>query len=196
MSKKAKSAPRIRENSLASAPEMKPEIKVPRHIAIIMDGNGRWAKAHGKKRISGHREGVKATRDIVEVCGELGVKYLTLYTFSTENWNRSKAEVTALMKLLVVTIGREAASLDRNNVRLSVIGWLDDLDDGPREAMEKAINRLSGNDGLHLILALSYGGRRELLASTNRRPADGKPPVRAGPVPRGLYSGARSPAAG
>lgn len=167
---------------------MKPEIEVPRHIAIIMDGNGRWAKARGKQRIAGHREGVKATREIVEVCGELGVKHLTLYTFSTENWNRPKDEVSALMKLLVVTISREAASLDRNNVRLSVIGRLDDLADGPRLAMEKAIQRLSGNDGLNLILALSYGGRREILDATNRLLSSGKKRVNEAEFSQELYT--------
>jgi undecaprenyl diphosphate synthase len=173
---------------LTKALVMKPEIEVPRHIAIIMDGNGRWAKARGKQRIAGHREGVKATREIVEVCGELGVKHLTLYTFSTENWNRPKDEVSALMKLLVVTISREAASLDRNNVRLSVIGRLDDLADGPRLAMEKAIQRLSGNDGLNLILALSYGGRREILDATNRLLSSGKKRVNEAEFSQELYT--------
>ena len=153
---------------MTKTPTSQLEISIPRHLAIIMDGNGRWAKARGKQRIAGHREGVKSTREIVEVCGELGIDYLTLYTFSTENWNRPRSEVNALMKLLVVTIGREVESLDRNNVRLSVIGRLDDLDNAPRKAMEKAINRLSKNSGLHLVLALSYGGRREIVDAVNR----------------------------
>jgi undecaprenyl diphosphate synthase len=165
------------------------ELKIPRHLAIIMDGNGRWAKARGKQRIAGHREGVKATREIVEVCGELGIDYLTLYTFSTENWKRPRSEVSALMKLLVVTIGREVESLDKNNVHLSVIGRLDDLDAAPRNAMKRAMERLSKNDGLHLILALSYGGRSEIIDAVNQLLKKSRSEVSEEEFSRTLYTG-------
>lgn len=174
---------------MSGTPVSKPEERrIPRHIAIIMDGNGRWAKARGKQRIAGHREGVKAVREIVEVCGELGVKYLTLYTFSTENWNRPRSEVSALMKLLLVTIGREVTSLDRNNVRLSVIGNLDDLKEAPRDAMKKAVERLAGNDGLHLVLALSYGGRREIVDTVNKLLKSGRSHVSEEEFGQALYT--------
>lgn len=169
-------------------PEKITELKIPRHIAIIMDGNGRWAKARGKQRISGHREGVKSVREIVQACGELGVQYLSLYTFSTENWRRPGSEVNALMKLLVVTIGREAASLDRNNVKLSVIGRLQDLDAAPREAMNKAMQRLAKNDGLHLILALSYGGRQEIVDAVNSLLSSKKKKVTEADFDKALYT--------
>jgi undecaprenyl diphosphate synthase len=163
-------------------------IKIPRHLAIIMDGNGRWAKERGLRRISGHREGVRSTREIVEICGELGIEILTLYTFSTENWNRPKTEVSALMKLLLVTISSEVNSLHKNNVRLSVIGRLDDLDTGPRDAMKEAIKKLSGNKGLHLVLALSYGGRREIVDAANKLIEAGKREITEEDFAAALYT--------
>jgi undecaprenyl diphosphate synthase len=168
--------------------EERPAIVIPRHIAIIMDGNGRWAKARGLKRIAGHREGVKSVREVVEVCGDLGVEVLTLYTFSTENWNRPKSEVGALMRLLLVTISREVEALNRKNVRLSVIGRLRDLDAGPRAAMRAAIKILSKNTGLHLVLALSYGGRQEILDAATTLVKAGKKHITEADFSNALYT--------
>ncbi len=136
---------------------------IPRHIAIIMDGNGRWAKSKLLPRVAGHREGINSVREITRACGELGVDYLTLYTFSKENWARPKAEVSALMKLLVETIRREIDDLMDNNVRLQVIGRMADMPDAPREALQEGIDRLNNNTGLNLVLALNYGARTEIL---------------------------------
>lgn len=141
---------------------------LPNHIAIIMDGNGRWAKKRGLPRVAGHSEGIKSVRVVTQVCGEIGVKFLTLFTFSSENWQRPRLEVSALMHLLLDTINREVEDLDRNNVRLSVIGRLMDLPEAPRRGMENAIQRLSKNTGLGLNLALSYGGRQEILDAVNQ----------------------------
>jgi len=141
---------------------------IPRHIAIIMDGNGRWAKQRSLERVDGHREGINSVREVVRACGELGVKYLTLYTFSTENWNRPKGEVSALMALLLKTIREEVAELKRNNVRLMTIGRLKDLPLLARLGMEQAIEMLRDNTGLTLILALSYSSRRELIDAVRR----------------------------
>ncbi|MFQ6608353.1 MAG: isoprenyl transferase [Fidelibacterota bacterium] len=136
---------------------------IPRHIAIIMDGNGRWAKSKSLPRLAGHREGINSVREITRVCGELGVEYLTLYTFSKENWARPKSEVSALMKLLVETIRREVDNLMKNNVRLQVIGRIADLPEAPRKALQEGIELLRNNTGLNLVLALNYGARTELL---------------------------------
>ena len=141
--------------------------KIPEHIAIIMDGNGRWAKQRNLPRIAGHSEGINSVREIVRVCGKLGVKVLTLYTFSSENWRRPRYEVSALMRLLLVTITRELKDLNENNVRLMVIGRIQDLPEKPRQAILKGIEFLSKNDGLILNLALSYGGRQEILDAVN-----------------------------
>jgi len=140
-----------------------PKGGLPRHIAIIMDGNGRWAKQRGYPRVMGHREGIKSVREVVEVCGELGVEVLTLYTFSTENWRRPREEVSALMKLLLKTIQKEIHDLIRNNVRLTVIGNLEHLPQDARKSMEAAIQKTEANTGLNLNLALSYGSREELV---------------------------------
>lgn len=150
---------------------------IPAHIAIIMDGNGRWAKKRGLPRIAGHRAGTKAVREAVKGCGGLGVNYLTLYTFSTENWNRPKTEVKALMRLLRGTLKRERDELDRNNVRLSAIGRIDDLPGAVRDELARSIDHLSGNSGLNLVLALSYSGRNEIVdavRSIARDAAEGK----------------------
>lgn len=140
---------------------------IPQHIAIIMDGNGRWAKKRGLPRLAGHREGINSVREIVRVCGEIGVKHLTLYTFSTENWKRPKMEVSALMTLLLHTIRREVADLMKNNVRLSTIGNLNDFPKDAANAMYEAMESLKNNTGLHLCLALSYSGRQEILYAVN-----------------------------
>ncbi len=136
---------------------------LPAHIAIIMDGNGRWAKQRNQSRIAGHREGINSVREVTRVCGEIGIKHLTLYTFSTENWRRPRMEVSALMKLLLRTIRGEIKSLNKNNVRLTTIGNLADLPDDARRGIEEGIAALKDNTGLNLNLALSYGSRQEIL---------------------------------
>lgn len=141
---------------------------VPKHIAFIMDGNGRWARRRGLPRIAGHHQGVKSVRAMVELGPEIGVDYMTFYTFSTENWKRPKIEVTALMSLLVDSVNRELEDLMKNDVRLHVIGDLSSLPVEPREALMSAIERTSGNKGLKLILAISYSGRREIVNAVNR----------------------------
>ena len=136
---------------------------IPKHIAIIMDGNGRWAKEHSLPRIAGHKEGIDSVRAITKKCGDIGVKHLSLYTFSSENWHRPKNEVKALMRLLLLTIRHEIKDLNKNNVRLSTIGNMDDLPDDARKGMEEGLKITENNSGLNLILALSYGGRQEIL---------------------------------
>lgn len=137
--------------------------RMPRHIAIIMDGNGRWAKEQGQDRLFGHFHGVESVRNIVEGCAELGVEYLTLYAFSTENWDRPEYEVVGLMELLVTTIRKEVESLHKNNIRLHVIGDMNMLPDYARKELNEALEITSSNTGLNLIMALSYSGRWELL---------------------------------
>ena len=136
---------------------------IPKHIAIIMDGNGRWAKEHSLPRIAGHKEGIDSVRAITKQCGDIGVKHLSLYTFSSENWHRPKNEVKALMRLFLVTIKREIKDLNKNNVRLSTIGNMGDLPDDARKGMEEGLKITENNSGLNLILGLSYGGRQEIL---------------------------------
>jgi undecaprenyl diphosphate synthase len=137
--------------------------RLPRHIAIIMDGNGRWAKEQGQDRLFGHFHGVESVRNIVEGCAELGVEYLTLYAFSTENWDRPEYEVVGLMELLVSTIRNEVESLNKNNIRLHVIGDMNMLPDYARNELNEALEITKDNTGLNLIMALSYSGRWELL---------------------------------
>jgi undecaprenyl diphosphate synthase len=141
---------------------------LPAHIAVIMDGNGRWAKQQGALRIFGHHHGVKSVRDTVEGCVELGVKYLTLYTFSTENWNRPKLEVDGIMQLLVKTIAEEVPELNKNNVRVKTIGNLDSLPASANNKMLDAVELTKNNTGLTLILALSYSGKWEIVQATKR----------------------------
>ena len=145
---------------------------LPKHIAVIMDGNGRWAKRKGLPRVAGHREGVKAVRDVVEACGELGIEVLTLYTFSTENWRRPEGEVTALMNLLLRTLQREVDDLIRNNVRLVTVGDIERLPDDARRGMREAVETTRRNSGLILNLALNYGGREEIVRAVRRIAAD------------------------
>ena len=136
---------------------------VPTHVAIIMDGNGRWAKQRHLPRVEGHRNGVESVRAVVRAGGEFGVKYLTLYAFSVENWNRPKDEVDTLMKYLARFLKNEIGELNRNNVRLEVIGQIYRLPEFVQEQLEKTKAALSKNNGLTLILALSYGGRTEIV---------------------------------
>lgn len=139
--------------------------KVPVHVAIIMDGNGRWAKEKGKARVYGHKSGVNSVRQVTEAAAEIGIKYLTLYAFSTENWNRPRIEVEALMFLLVDTIRNEISSLNKNNIRLMTIGDTSALPASTRVELEKGIEATSNNTGLNLILALNYSGRDEITAA-------------------------------
>ena len=136
---------------------------LPQHIAVIMDGNGRWAKQKGAARIFGHRNAVQSVREIIEGSGELGIRYLTLYAFSTENWDRPKDEVDGLMELLVDTIRKEVATLNKNNIKLHVIGDMNTLPAEARRELEEALIETSHNDKFNLILALSYSSRWELV---------------------------------
>lgn len=138
-------------------------LRLPQHIAIIMDGNGRWAKGKGKLRVFGHRNGVQSVRDVVEGAAELGVKYITLYTFSSENWNRPKLEVSAIMELMIATIHKEISNFMKNNIRLNAIGDLNMLPAKAYTELTGAIEKTSGNTGITLTLALSYSSRRELV---------------------------------
>lgn len=137
--------------------------RLPEHIAIIMDGNGRWAKEKGKDRLFGHFSGVESVRNIVEGCAELGIGYLTLYAFSTENWDRPKDEVTGLMELLVQTIRKEVPTLNKNNISLHVIGNISMLPENARREIKEACDETSANTGLNLIMALSYSSRWEII---------------------------------
>lgn len=141
---------------------------MPRHIAVIMDGNGRWAKKQGAMRIFGHHHGIKAVRETVEACVELGVKYLTLYTFSTENWNRPKAEVDGIMSLLISTIGNEVPDLHKNNVKLKCIGDLNQLPKNAKKEMTDAVQKTKNNTGLVLNLALSYSGKWDIMQAVRQ----------------------------
>ena len=136
--------------------------KIPKHIAIIMDGNGRWAAKHGSARIRGHQQGILAVKSTVEGAGEIGIKYLTLFAFSTENWKRPKNEVDALMKLLVQAIDNETADLIKYNVKLGAIGELEKLPQSVRNKLNDCIDLLSTNTGLNLILAISYSSKWEI----------------------------------
>jgi undecaprenyl diphosphate synthase len=147
------------------APQLSLQAKatLPAHVAVIMDGNGRWAKQRGLPRVEGHRNGVESVRAVVRACGEVGIKYLTLYAFSVENWNRPKDEVDTLMKYLARFLKNEIGELNRSNVRLEVIGQIYRLPEFVQEQLKKTQAALAKNNGLTLILALSYGGRQEIV---------------------------------
>lgn len=138
---------------------------IPKHIAIIMDGNGRWAKERSLPRVAGHKEGVNSVREITRACGEIGVKHLTLYTFSTENWRRPTAEVSALMTLLLKTINTEVKELHKNNVRFTAIGDLKKLPKSTQQGIFDGIEITKNNTGLNLCLALNYGSRQEMVSA-------------------------------
>jgi undecaprenyl diphosphate synthase len=152
--------------------ELKASGPIPRHIAIIMDGNGRWAKRRGMPRVAGHSEGVESVRDIVEACGELGVKYLTLYTFSTENWKRPEEEVSVLMRLLLKALRDETDRLQSKGVRLRVIGDISTLPPEVKNELADSIQKTRDNTGLTLILALSYSGRWDITEAVRRMVRD------------------------
>ena len=141
-------------------------LKLPKHLAIIMDGNGRWAKKNGLLRTIGHENGAKTVRNIIEVSAELGIEFLTLYTFSTENWNRPKFEVDTLMKLLVKSLKKEANTFIKNNIRLNVIGNINNLPSVVRKELAEVLEKTKENNKLTLTLALSYGAREELVSAT------------------------------
>jgi undecaprenyl diphosphate synthase len=137
--------------------------RIPKHVAVIMDGNGRWAEKHGKARVFGHESGVESVRSVVEGAGEIGIKHLTLYAFSTENWERPKKEVEALMELLVHAIDHESELLMKNNVKLTTIGDLSKMPSKVKERLDGCIRFLNANTGLNLILALSYSSKWEII---------------------------------
>ncbi len=141
---------------------------LPGHLAIIMDGNGRWAKQKGKLRIFGHQNGVTAVRQTVENCARIGIGYLTLYAFSTENWKRPKAEVDTLMKLLVTSLKKELKTLNKNNIRLNAIGLISSLPDKAHRELMEVISRTENNSGMTLTLALSYGSREEIKTAVQQ----------------------------
>ena len=149
---------------------------LPKHIAITMDGNGRWAKSKGKLRIFGHKNGVKAVRDTVEGAAEIGIEYLTLYAFSSENWNRPEKEVNALMTLLVSAINKETKTLMDNNIRLSTIGDTNKLPSKAQKELQEAISKTKDNTRMNLVLALSYSGRGEILNAIQNIIKDRKEP--------------------
>jgi undecaprenyl diphosphate synthase len=149
----------------ATTVHLSPEARtsLPKHVAVIMDGNGRWAKSRHLPRIEGHRQGAESARIIIRTAGELGINYLTLYAFSAENWNRPKDEVEALMKYLIHYLKTETPELNKNNVRLEVIGQIYRLPENVQEHLAKSIQTLSKNNGLTLVMALSYGSRIEIV---------------------------------
>jgi undecaprenyl diphosphate synthase len=148
--------------------------KLPAHVAVIMDGNGRWAKQKGAQRIFGHQNAIQAVREITEGCAEIGIPYLTLYAFSTENWNRPKNEVDALMELLVSTIRGETETLTKNKVRLKVIGKTENLPPRCQKELLEAMDITKNNDGLTMVIALSYSGRWEITEAAKKIAADVK----------------------
>jgi undecaprenyl diphosphate synthase len=148
--------------------------RLPRHIAIIMDGNGRWAQEKGQDRLFGHFHGVESVRNITEGCAELGIEYLTLYAFSTENWDRPEYEVTGLMELLVDTIRKEVATLNKNNIKLHVIGDMEMLPASARQELQEALQETAANTGMNLVMALSYSSRWELVNAVRKIATDVK----------------------
>ncbi len=137
--------------------------RLPKHVAIIMDGNGRWAKQQGKMRVFGHRKGVKAVREAIEGAAEIGIEFLTLYAFSTENWNRPKYEVDALMSLLLSSLKDELKTLQENNIKLKVIGDISKLPNKNQKELQQVIDKTKDNDRMTLVLALSYGSKVEII---------------------------------
>lgn len=163
--------------------------KIPSHIAVIMDGNGRWAKKQGFDRVSGHNEGVNSARDVIETSVDLGVKYLTLYVFSKENWQRPAFEVNSLMSLLVNTIFKEMSSLMEKNVRVIPVGEIDDLPEGAKLSLDGIVSKTSKNTGMVLMLAISYSGREEIISAINKIISEGKKSVTEEEFRKYLYAG-------
>ncbi len=161
---------------------------IPVHIAVIMDGNGRWAVKQGMERVSGHFEGVNSARDTIEACVDLGVSYLTLYVFSKENWNRPEFEVNMLMSLLVETIYKEIDSLMKKNVKVFPIGEIEHLPDKARKSLDDVISRTSLNTGMTLMLAISYSGREEIVRAVRKLIDSGKTSVTEDDIRSCLYN--------
>ncbi len=161
---------------------------IPAHIAVIMDGNGRWARKQGMERVNGHFEGVNSARDTIEACVDLGVRYLTLYVFSKENWNRPEFEVSCLMSLLVETIYKEIDSLMEKNVKVFPIGETSQLPDKARESLEDVVGITSSNTGMTLMLAISYSGREEIIRAVNKLIDSGKISVTEDDIRSCLYN--------
>lgn len=159
---------------MASPRQDSPAGRRPEHIAVVMDGNGRWARSRGMPRAAGHRAGVKTAKAIVEACGERGIRVLTLFAFSTENWRRPPSEVGALMKLMIEALDREVDELAGRGVRLRFIGAREQLSDTIRQRMVEAEARTAGNDKLNLVIALAYGGRWDIVEAVRRLAADVK----------------------
>lgn len=171
-------------------PENIDPARLPAHIAIIMDGNGRWAKKRGLPRAAGHRAGALVVEDMAEACSKIGVKALTLYAFSTENWSRPAAEVSLLMDLLCDFLDKKRERMRANNIRLAAIGRLDALPEKARARLEKTISALSSNTGLVLSLALNYGGRQEIADAVRRAQADGIKDITEADISARLYTSA------
>jgi undecaprenyl diphosphate synthase len=161
---------------------------LPTHIAVIMDGNGRWARKRGLPRVAGHRSGINAVREVVEGCAELGVSFLTLYAFSVENWKRPATEVRTLMLLLREYLNREIDNLDRNNIQFRTIGRTDQLEPSVRQELDKAIARTRSNTGMVFIVALNYGGRAEIVDAVNRLLASKRDSIDEAEFGRNLYT--------
>lgn len=148
--------------------------RIPQHVAIIMDGNGRWAKQRGKQRVFGHREGTDSVKKVVQAAGKIGVKYLTIYAFSTENWNRPEQEISGLMSLLMSGIKNELDKMHDNNVKLTVIGDQSNMPANVQKSIKKAIEKTKNNTGLNIVIALSYSARWEILKAVNEIVKDSK----------------------
>jgi len=161
---------------------------LPKHIAVVMDGNGRWARKRGLPRIFGHRKAIKSVNEIVEASAELGIKVLTLYSFSTENWSRPKKEVDALMGLLRKYLRSELGKLNKNNIRLNVIGDFSKLPQSTKEELVKVIRLTEKNTGLLLILALNYGGRQEIVRAFNLLSESGSKSIEESDINDNLYT--------
>jgi undecaprenyl diphosphate synthase len=166
--------PKRTDKEIAALDDLISGRPIPEHIAIIMDGNGRWAKSRGRTRVFGHREGVRSVREIVETCGRVGVRYLTLYTFSAENWRRPEDEVSVLMHLLVSSLRTELRNLHRNNVRLRTIGDISKLPTDALREVTQAVEQTADNTGLTLILALSYSARWDIVCAARRVAAEAR----------------------
>jgi undecaprenyl diphosphate synthase len=177
------------DKNMTSIKELLDMTRIPRHVAVIMDGNGRWAKSHGKERVFGHQEGVDSVDKVTEAAAELGVEYLTLYAFSTENWNRPQAEVDALMEILSMTLRTHIGKISKNNVRLLVIGDMARLSDKTRENLQHAMDETAQNTGLKLVLALSYSARWEISNAAKLLAEDVKNgKVATSDIDEGLFS--------
>jgi undecaprenyl diphosphate synthase len=163
-------------------------MNIPQHIAIIMDGNGRWAEQRGLPRVAGHREGAASLRAVLKACGELGVKYLTVYAFSTENWSRPQEEVDFLMNLFSQTIDREIDELIKNGVRLNFLGRLGKFSENLRKKMYEAMEKTKGNDRITLNVMVNYGGRAEIVDAFNQMLKEGRKEVDEETLKQYLYT--------